>query len=341
MNRTILLIVLSLTISLFLSQGASAEEKVFRVGIIGCDTSHVPAFTGHINDPKKKTGCKVVAAFPGGSADIPSSATRVEKYTNQLRDEFGVEIVDSIEQLCQKVDGVLLSSLDGRPKLKQIKPVIAAKKPVYIDKPMAANLGDVLEIFRLARENNVPCWTSSSLRYGPGVVSKDVGQVVGCASWGPCHLEEHHPDLYWYGIHGVETLFAIMGPGCETVSRTQTKDTELVVGVWKEGRIGTFRGIRGGQQGYGATVFGTKGIMPGPEYKSYGPLVDEIIKFFRTGNVPVSPEETIDMFAFMSAADESKAQGGVPVSLQQVLEKARKENKLRRAAEAARDKSKP
>jgi len=312
-----------------------AEEKVFRLGIVGLDTSHVTAFTGLINDPEKNYGCRVVVGYPGGSPDIPASANRVEKFTNQLRDQFGVEIVDSIEELCRKVDGVLLESVDGRPHLEQVKPVVAAKKPVFIDKPMAGNLADVIEIFRLAKENNVPCWSSSSLRFSPGIIGQrnndEIGKVLGCAAFSPCSLEEHHPDLYWYGVHGVEILFTIMGPGCDSVSRIQTKDTEFVAGIWKDGRIGTYRGLRKGKRDYGALVYGTKGIAQSGRYAGYGHLVDEIIKFFKTGKVPVPAEETIDIFAFMSAADESKAKDGAPVSLASVIEKAKKHNELRRS----------
>jgi len=327
MYRNILLIV-ALAAFVTLPAEAQNEQKVFRIGIIGLDTSHVTAFTKFINDPSKNHGCKVVAGYPGGSPDVSSSATRVEKFTQQLRDQNGVEIVDSIEQLCRKVDGILLESVDGRPHLAQARPVIAARKPLFIDKPMAGNLDDVLEIFRLAQEGNVPCWSSSSLRYAPAIVEvkeKDtVGQVLGCDVFSPCSLEEHHPDLYWYGVHGVEMLFAVMGTGCETVRRTQTKDCEFVVGLWKDGRIGTYRGLRTPKSGYGVTIFGSKGIVHGDKYGGYEPLVDEIIKFFKTGHIPVPKAETIEIFAFMSAADESKAKGGAAVSVPELIEKARK-----------------
>ncbi len=313
---------------------AAEDSTPFRIGIIGMDTSHVPAFTKLLHDPAKNYGCKVVAGYPGGSPDIESSANRVEGYTNQMRTEFGVEIVASIEELCGKVDGVLLESVDGRPHLAQVKPVIAAKKPVFIDKPMAGSLADGLEIFRLAKENDVPCWSSSSLRFGPSIAGmknrEDVGQVMGCEAFSPCSLDEHHPDLYWYGIHGVEILFTIMGPGCQTVQRTQTKDYELVVGVWKDGRIGTFRGLRAGRHDYGALVYGSKGIVRSGGYEGYGHLVDEIVTFFKTGQAPISPEETIEILAFMTAADESKALNGAKVELAAVLQEARQQNATRK-----------
>ena len=325
MNRHVMLVVLLVVIAV-LPLEVRGAEKVFRLGMIGLDTSHVTAFTKFINNSQEEHGCKVVVGYSGGSPDIPSSAGRVEGYTKQLRDDYGVEIVDSIEELCRKVDGVLLESVDGRPHLKQAIPVIKAGKPLFIDKPMAGNLADVLEIFRLAKQNNVPCWSSSSLRYCPGIVElkekNTVGKVLGCDVYSPCHLEEHHPDLYWYGVHGVEMLFAVMGPGCQSVTRTQTDGYEFVVGVWEGGRIGTYRGLRAGRSGYGGTIFGDKAVAPIGKYPGYGPLVDEVIKFFKTGNVPVPAEETIEIFAFMSAADASKAKGGAVVSVAELIEKA-------------------
>jgi len=253
---------------------ARAEEpakKIIRVGIIGCDTSHVGAFTKAMND-SKATGdladVEVVAAFPGGSPDVPASRDRVEKFTQNLRD-MGIEIVDSIDALLTKVDAVLLESVDGRPHLDQVRPVLKAHKPVFIDKPIAGSLADVVEIFRLAKEDKVPCFSSSSLRFSPGVMGmrddEKVGQVLGCQAHSPCELEPHHPDLFWYGVHGVEMLYTIMGPGCLSVMRAHTDDTDFVTGVWKDGRIGTYRGLRSagkGAGGYGALVFGSKGIAP-------------------------------------------------------------------------------
>jgi predicted dehydrogenase len=305
------------------------EPKTVRVGIIGLDTSHVNAFTSVLNRPGNQddlAGVTVVAAFPGGSPDIAASRDRLEGFTKDLREKYGVEIVDSIETLLTKVDAVLLESVDGRPHLKQARPVFAAKKPLFIDKPLAASLADAIEIFRLSKESGTPCFSTSSLRFSPGIQAMrtggKVGDVLGCDAYGPCSLEEHHPDLYWYGIHGVETLFTIMGTGCVSVTRTQTKDTEFVTGVWKDGRIGTFRGLRAGRHDYGATVFGTTGIAPSGGYGGYEPLVVEIAKFFKTGKPPVSAEETLEIMAFMEAADESKRQAGSPVALDTVRSKA-------------------
>ncbi len=317
---------LAAVIVMVVSMSAPAQDSVFRIGMIGLDTSHVIGFTRYLNDPNNHTGCRVVAGFPGGSPDIESSINRIENFTNELREKYHVEIVDSIETLCTRVDGILLESVDGRPHLEQLKPALKAKLPVFIDKPVAGSLVDVLEIYRLAREAAVPCWSSSALRFSPDLqkAKTQYGKVLGCSVYSPCALEKHHPDLYWYGVHGVEMLYTLMGPGCQTVQRTQTADTELVVGVWQDGRVGTFRGLRSGKYDYGGTVFGSKSNGPTGGFSGYDALVAQIVTFFKTGVPPVSAEETIELFAFMSAADESKTRNGAPVSIQSVLETAKK-----------------
>jgi predicted dehydrogenase len=319
----------------------AAEEaaKPLRVGIIGCDTSHVVAFTRVINGPKapeELAGIRVVAAYPGGSPDVAASRDRVAGYTAELRDKLHVAIVDSIDALLGRVDAVLLESVDGRPHLEQVRPVLRARKPVFIDKPLAGSLVDAVEIERLAEETGTPCFSSSSLRFSPDVVAlkenPKVGPIQGCDTYSPCALEEHHPDLFWYGIHGVEMLYTLMGPGCEKVTRVRSRDTEFVTGVWEDGRIGTFRGLRGKATGYGALVFGARGIASGGGSGGYEPLLVEIGKFFRTGAVPVSLKDTVEILAFMEAADESKRQGGVPITLESVLTKAHAEAAARRSA---------
>jgi predicted dehydrogenase len=314
------------------SPRATGQEvaRTLRAGIIGLDTSHVVAFTRVLNDPKatgELAGVRVVAAYPGGSPDVAASRDRIADFTRQLRDQFGVEIVDSIEALLAKVDVVLLESVDGRPHLEQVRPVLQARKPVFIDKPIAGSLADAIRIFDLAEGARVPCFSSSSLRFSPSIATiRDdprVGEVVGCAAYGPCTLEEHHPDLFWYGIHGVESLFTVMGTGCVSVARVQTEGTELATGTWKDGRVGTFRGIRRGKADYGVLVFGTQGIVPSQGYGGYEPLLVEICRFFRTGRPPVSAAETLEIVAFMEAADESKRRGGAPVTLESVMARAR------------------
>lgn len=308
----------------FVATVAVAEDaNQIRIGMIGLDTSHCIAFTKILNDENaapEVANCKVVAVYPKGSPDIESSVIRVPEYTKQIQ-ELGVEIVNSIEELAERVDAVLLETNDGRPHLQQIRPVLKAGKPVFIDKPIAGSLKDAVSIFKEAKAAGVPIFSSSSLRFGK--TSQDaragsLGKIQRCETHSPASIEKTHPDLFWYGIHGCESLFTVMGAGCKSVKRTKEDGKIVVTGKWEGDRIGIYREGRG----YGGKAVGDKGDGPVGSYDTYRPLVVEIVKFFRTGEVPVSPKETLEIYAFMEAADESKRQDGAEVTLASVLKAA-------------------
>jgi hypothetical protein len=310
-----------LAASIAVSISAAAD---LRVGMIGLDTSHVTAFARIMNDPAQKDfvpGARVVAAFKGGSPDIESSISRVDGYTKELVEKYGVQLYPTIEELCQNVDAVMLMSVDGRPHLWQAIPVIQAGKPLYLDKPMAGSLGDVIAIFKLAKAHNVPLFSSSSLRYGrntQAVRGGAIGKVLSAETTSPFSVEPKHPDMFWYAVHGAESLFTVMGAGCESVKRGTNAAGELVVtGTWTGERTGVYREAKG----YGGIAKGEQGEMAVGAYDGYAPLVVEVVKFFKTRQVPVPAEETIEIFAFMEAADESKRRGGAEVRLSEVFER--------------------
>jgi Oxidoreductase family, NAD-binding Rossmann fold len=306
---------------LVLSAALCANAADIRIGIIGTDTSHVPAFVQMLNsaDGAKDhvPGARVVAAYKGGSKDIESSISRVDQFAEDIRTKWGVQIVPDIAALLAQVDAVLLSSVDGRVHLEQARPVIAAHKPLFIDKPLAATLADAREIARLAKEAGVPWFSSSSLRYAEIGATMQFADAIGASTWGPGPFEPHHAlDLSWYAIHPVELLYTLLGPGCQSVTRIATANSDVIVGRWKDGRLGTVRAIRP-YSDYGAVVFRPNQIVEAKPQAagSYRPLVVEIVKFFETGKPPVSNDETLEIFAFMDAAQRSKEQGGSPVAL--------------------------
>jgi hypothetical protein len=295
-----------------------AQAKDLRIGMVGLDTSHVTAFTRVLNDKTDKnhiTGARMVAAVKDSSPDVESSYTRVEKYTAELIGKWGVKLYPTVDELCRHVDAVMIENVDGRPHLKHAIDVIKAGKPLYIDKPLAGTLEDCVKIYQLAKEYNIPVFSSSSLRFAKNTLAAragDYGKVLRCETFSPAHLEPHHPDLFWYAIHGVESLFTVMGPGCVSVQRGTTKDGKIeVTGTWKDGRIGIFREGKG----YGGTAKCETGEHPVGNYDGYAPLVAAVVKFFKSGKSPVTSRETLEIYAFMQAADESKAANGKEVPL--------------------------
>lgn len=288
-----------------------------RIGMIGLDTSHVVAFTELFNNaahPNHVPGGRVVAAFKGGSPDVEASATRVDKFTETLVKNHGVKLCDTIAELCRRVDAIMLESVDGRPHLAQALPVLRARKPMYIEKPIAASLPDACEIFRLSRELNSPVFSSSCLRYAEttqAVRHGKIGRVHYCETYSPAKTEPHHPELFWYGIHGCEALYTVMGTGCRKVRRELTADGRIqVTGFWGGNRFGVFReGKNGG------FALGEKGRAEVGNHERYHGLLREVIRFFESGRTPVNPAETLELIAFMTAADESRRRAGEWVEL--------------------------
>jgi len=320
LDRWVFVFMMSLLVA-----GQVLHAREIKLGMVGLDTSHVIAFTKILNDPTAKDhipGARVVAAWKGWSPDIESSRTVVDGYTEKLTKEFGVVLYDTIEELARNVDGVLIESVDGRPHLEQARKVILLGKPLYIEKPLAASLRDGLEIFRLARDHRVPVFSSSALRFAQetqAVRGGSIGAVHSAETGSPAHLEPTHTELFWYGIHGVESLFTVMGPGLESVTRKESTVGGIVVeGRWKNGRVGVFKE----RKGYGGKAVGEKGEAPIGKFDGYAPLVAAIVTFFQTKIPPVPQAETIEILAFMEADALSKARGGAAVTVSEVMEKA-------------------
>ncbi|MDR1675056.1 MAG: Gfo/Idh/MocA family oxidoreductase [Tannerella sp.] len=308
--------------------GKSAEpvKKGLRVGIIGLDTSHSIAFAKSLNsETAEYGGYRVTAAYPHGSRDIESSVSRIPQYTEEIKG-MGVKITGSIRELLKETDVILLETNDGRLHLEQALEVFKAGKTVFIDKPVAASLSDAIAIYRAAEDFRIPVFSASSLRYMSNMdrilKENSIGKVLGADTFSPCTLEATHSDFFWYGIHGIEMLYTVMGIGCRTVSRVYTPDTDIVTGVWEDARIGTFRGIRKGARGYGGYAFGEKGVEQLGTYSGYDPLLREIVRFFQTGQPPVPSKDTLEIFTFMEAAHESRRRNGAVVELSEVWNKA-------------------
>ena len=309
---------LFLVVALSVAPSVSAADV--RLGLVGTDTSHVTAFAAAFNDPSSPQhvpGARIVAAYRGGSPDLPSSRDRIDNFTKQLQEKYGVEVVGTIAELCARVDGVLLTSVDGRVHLAQAREIIAARKPLFIDKPLASTLDDARAIARLAKAANVPWFSTSTLRYGMAPMKN--GEISGLDVWGPGPLEEHHQlDLSWYAIHEAEMLFTVLGRGCEEVTRTSTADADVVTCRWKDGRIGTMRALRP-YSDYGAVIYRKTSKNQSAETRTIEPLPhkldEELVTFFQTGVPPVPNDDTLELMAFLDAAQRSKEAGGRPMRL--------------------------
>lgn len=294
---------------------------MIKLGLLDFDTSHCVEFTKRLNQvegaPKDQwvEGAQVVIGCPGESVLSPE---RIAGFTEQLK-KFGVPLVEKPTDMIGRVDGMLIEAVDGTVHYERARPFLEAGIPCFIDKPFACSVADARKILDLSEKKKAPVFSSSSLRYAPEIVQYAAdashGKLVGCLVYGPCPLSEkpeRNAGLYHYGIHAVEMLYTLMGPGCQRVACTHEKGVDVAVGQWKDGRVGTVRGIRDGAGSYGFVGFSEKGVKAVPVGTSliYRELLKQIVGFFQTGKSPVPPSVMVEIVAFIEAANRSAANHG-------------------------------
>lgn len=293
---------------------------MIRLGVLDFDTSHVVAFTqrlNHVGTDKEQfvEGARVVVGCPGESVLSPE---RIAGFTDTMK-KYGVPLVDKPEEMIGKVDGMLIVAVDGGVHYERAKPFLEAGIPCYVDKPFTCSVADARKIIDLAAKKKLPVFSSSSLRYAPELVAYMAddkhGEIHGCVVYGPASLSpkpDRNPGLFHYGIHGVEMLYAVMGPGCQRVTCTHERGADVVTGHWKDGRVATFRGIRAGAAPYGVIGFADKGVQNvavGTKF-IYRELLKHVVEMFKIGKPPLDPAVTLEIVAFIEAANRSGANHG-------------------------------
>jgi len=221
-----------------------------------------------------------------------------------------------------KVDAILLEFQEGGVHLENARPFLKAGLPTFIDKPFTCSLRDAKKLAKLAKSQGTPLFSSSSLRYAVEIQQlkskgEEVGAVLGADVYSPASLNPKNPGLFNYGIHGVETLYSLMGPGCESVWCVSEDRWETTMGLWRDGRIGTMRGTRQGAHGYGFTAFCEKRVVPSAidTRYIYRELLKQIVNMFQTRKPPIAIEETLEIMAFIEASMKSANRGCIKVKL--------------------------
>ncbi len=297
-----------------------------KIGIIGLDSSHGVEFAKLWHDPASPwhvPGARVVAAYPGGSADWALSYQRVEGFTAQMRDEFGVRIAATIEAVVAEVDAVMILSVDGRVHPEQLDAVVAAGKPVFIDKPLALSVVEVDRMQRLAAAKRTRIWSASSWRFAAGL-KRALGELGGrcedATVGGPWPLFDGLHGWAFYGMHHIELLYAAMGVGCVSVSCIQQGATETLTGQWADGRRGVITAAHD-QEGEFWGHFSRQGRTVQMEVTDtlrarYAALLREVLACFHGAELPVAGIETRETIAFLAAAWRSRIQAGASVALE-------------------------
>jgi hypothetical protein len=291
---------------------------MIRLGIVDFDTSHVVEFTKRLNhidiaEEQWVEGAKVVAGVPGTSQIAPE---KIAGYLATLK-KYGITILNDPAELYNKIDAVLIESVDGSVHLDRAMPFLERGMPTYVDKPFACSLADAKKLVETAERKHVPLMSSSSLRYAPEVVAAKQEKIIGVSTYGPSPTHPRNPGMFHYGIHPTEMLYTLMGVGCKRLSCMSTEGAEVTTGIWADGRVASVRGLRAGAHDYGFTLFGDKkSTTQGVSQKFiYRELLKQIVKMFETRALPIDPRETLEIVAFIEAARKSADAGGAVTTL--------------------------
>jgi hypothetical protein len=190
-----------------------------------------------------------------------------------------------------------------------------------VDKPFACSTAEARELTDAAARKGVPILSASSLRYDlpiKDVIARreELGRVLGVQAYTPASLHPRNPGLFHYAVHGVEIMYALMGPGCRRVRCVHTEGADIATGEWGDGRLATVRGAREGSYGLGFTAFTEKKVVPASSSTYYyRELLREIVAMMGSGKSPVSAAELVEVVAFQEAANASMAKDGAPVAL--------------------------
>jgi hypothetical protein len=290
---------------------------MIKLGMLDFDTSHAIEFARRLNhrgvgEDQWVEGARVVVACPGESLIMPE---RIPGYQREIAD-LGIPLVDRPEEMLGRVDGMLIESQEGGAHYARARPFLEAGLPCFIDKPFTCGVADAWRLVDLAERKGVPIFSASSLRFAPGLVQLVTDQggtpILGALAYSPGHLQPRNPGLYHYGIHAVEILYTLLGPGCINVSCLTDERADVATGRWPGGRLGTVHSIRNGKSDYGCLVFSEQGVraLPIDTTYIYRELLKQVVHMFATGRSPLDIRETVAIVAFIEAAGRSALQNG-------------------------------
>jgi len=202
------------------------------------------------------------------------------------------EVVDRPEDVIGKVDGVVITTDIGAKHLELSRPFIEEGIPVFIDKPLTDNRDDIREFIRYFKENR-PILSSSSMRYSKDIedfLKKNTERIefVGCIM-----------NKSWerYGVHAMEGLYKILGPGIKSVTNLGDKDINVVYIEYNDKRKAVIENI------YNSKITGYDIITPRETYTikdthtfyMFKKQMETFVRFIDDRRYPYPWEETVEI----------------------------------------------
>lgn len=287
-----------------------------NIGMIGTDSSHTVAFTRILNNqahPFHVAGGKITRVVRYWSDDFALSCSREERFSTQLSNDFQLPFAE-LSQIGEHCDAFMLEAADGRKHLELFKQLIAWSKPIFIDKPLAIGYEAASEIIQLAKRHNIPIMSSSALRYShvlqEQLSSIDKQQIKKVTVKCPLIIEPTQSRYYWYGIHGVEMLYSILGSGCTDIHAAITEYADILTGIWGDGTIGELICVHDTAQPFEVIVHTEEDEIlislsdEAHQIPYYASMLEEVISFFTHKTSPIAYDEMLEVIWFIDKAEQ-------------------------------------
>lgn len=273
-----------------------------------CPYPVIAQYLGKQNpDNVRIPGARVTHIWTDDPADAPrvAAASRIAHVVKRPEDVIG------------KVDAVVIATDDGNDHILRSRPFIEAGLPVFIDKPLASNMPDLRQFVTWQRGGK-RLLSTSGLRYAPEIASLPMAELgdlrwitsFTCKSWER------------YGIHALEGIYPLMGPGFISVRSASKSGSDVVHLHHRNGVEVTLAAINDAYGSFAAMhIYGTKGhraVTHTDTYTAFRRQLVTFIDFVRTGELPFPFDETIELMLIIIAGIRSREQNGAEVPLAQL-----------------------
>ncbi len=256
---------------------------------------------------KEVSGGELEVKYAYAKVDSPNEGGLT---TEQWCEKYGIQRVESIEELIEKSDCINVLSPDN-PEMHEELCALALKsgKPVYVDKTFADTREIAARIFAIAEKSSTPCFSASALRFAQEYEQIKPEEVDGIVSEGPGPLEQ-------YSIHQLEPIIALMGPKASRVLYTGTAAHPAGVIEFEDGRR-AFISHHDWDCPFAVTIDKKSGGTFRTEIQSdyFMAFMREMADFFLNGTPKVSHEDTIAVIAVREALVRAAGQPGTWVSV--------------------------
>jgi predicted dehydrogenase len=273
-----------------------------------CPYAAIPAYMGRQPlDSVRIPGARVTHIWTDDPADAPkvAAASLIDNVVTRPEDVIG------------QVDAVVIATDDGTDHVRRARPFVETGLPVFVDKPMAVNLDELRQFVEWHRAGRI-LLSTSGMRYAPEMRAdfSALGDLRWITSF-TCKTWER------YGIHALEAVEPLTGPGFLTVTTQGGENGDIVQLTHRSGVRVTLGALHDAYGSFGAVhLYGTKGELALKLTDTYHAFRGQLVAWIdmlRTGRRPLPFEETVELMAVIIAGIRSREQGGRTVAIAEIL----------------------